>query len=366
VAGTYTANIFAASTGGSALATSGNIVVGNVVATGATVTAPSTGTVGTAITATVTLTPSNATAYACLNNGSDILPRTQFTGTSVNLTPTTAGTDTVKIYAASTGGSALATSGNIVISAASAPSINGGVSPMMVLDASVASHVTSDTGFTTPQTTNGGEVSGWKDSTSNGYNYSASSAGTLVTNSQNGLNGILFTSSALNGPSALAGAVYTATQTGGNGLTMAFVFNAGAYNGAPYIFQCADAGFSERIGLRLDGYADDNDILVLTMNGYYQAASPSSGLCIVIVTFNPSTTVVNTYVNNLTPASQSGYQVSGGDALSITQLGLCGGGATPVTFYEVDIWNTLASGTGGTSPTGDIAAIMSYLNTKWG
>ena len=82
---------------------------------------PTTGTAGTAITGvTDTLTPTTATAFACLYTAAaDVGSRVAFTGTAVPaLTPTTAASYTIRLYAAATGGVALAESAAIAVAAA--------------------------------------------------------------------------------------------------------------------------------------------------------------------------------------------------------------------------------------------------------
>jgi hypothetical protein len=117
-----TIGIYASSTGGSPLVSSGSI---NVVqaATGATLAGiPTTGTGGIALNmsgATAALTPSGSTAYAVLSvSGSDEGSRVAFTGSAPPaLIPLGAGTYLYKAYGALTGGSALATSPSITVAA---------------------------------------------------------------------------------------------------------------------------------------------------------------------------------------------------------------------------------------------------------
>ena len=82
------------------------------VPTNASVNAPITG-------VTDTLTPANAMAFACLyTSAADVGSRVAFTGTAVPaLTPTTAASYTIRLYAAATGGVALAESAAIAVSA---------------------------------------------------------------------------------------------------------------------------------------------------------------------------------------------------------------------------------------------------------
>lgn len=126
--GSYAAKIYAAATGGVALATSSTITVtaAPIAATAATLAnIPTTGTAGTPLTmgtASDTLTPGGATAYAVLFTGSaDEGSRVSFTGTTPpTLTPATAASYTYRVYAAPTGGTALATSPAITVAAGGA------------------------------------------------------------------------------------------------------------------------------------------------------------------------------------------------------------------------------------------------------
>ena len=120
--GTATIAIYAAATGGTALATSGSITVGGVAATAATFSSvPTTGTSGTALASggTVTFTPSGSAGYVVLHNGTAEQGSrvSASTGALPSLTPSAAGTFTVKAFAALTGGTALATSPSITVAA---------------------------------------------------------------------------------------------------------------------------------------------------------------------------------------------------------------------------------------------------------
>lgn len=373
-AGSYTVEEFAALTGGTALATSAPIPV-TIVATAATVTAPATATTGMPITtATATLTPAGATGYACLNNGADIGTRIAFTGTvPPQFTATATGTDTIKIYAALTGGSALATSGNITVSAPAnaTPTINGGVVASMVLDASVASHVTSDTGFTTPQTTNGGAVNGWKDASGNGFNFSNTGSGAiLVTNSQNGLNGITFPMGGspvtlnLTGSQATAlGALFASATTG---VTVAMVceYTTTAPSGAAELFHITtSSGPGVVVGPIFSQFSGVGNFGA----GEPLGAAVANTLNMVVMTFNPVTFVGNIWINGVAVASNTSTTNFTTSVFTGVQVGNGSGGSTDATntIYEIDIWPTIAGGTGGATPTGDIATIFNYLNAKW-
>lgn len=136
--GSSTIKIWAASTGGTALATSAAFTV-TVTATSSTLSGfPTTGTAGQALNlsgATISLAPSNATAYAALHDGSaEVGSRTSFTGsTPPTKTPGASGTFTYRVYAQDTGGSPLVTSAAITVASSSTPTLNiTGVTPVGV------------------------------------------------------------------------------------------------------------------------------------------------------------------------------------------------------------------------------------------
>lgn len=92
------------------------------VATAATISnVPTTGTAGAALTGgTVVLIPAGSTAYAALYTvGADVGTRQAVTGSTIpSLTPASAGSVTLRIYATGTGGTALAESATITVAAA--------------------------------------------------------------------------------------------------------------------------------------------------------------------------------------------------------------------------------------------------------
>ena len=95
-----------------------------ITAAGGTITAPTAPTINIASSLPVTVTGSgNPTVYASITSGgTEQLPRVAvaFGATSVNLTPTVAASSTASLYAAATGGTALATSAAFTVGAAAA------------------------------------------------------------------------------------------------------------------------------------------------------------------------------------------------------------------------------------------------------
>ena len=375
--GNYLAKLYAALSGGTALATSAVIAVA-VPATAASLAGvPSTGTVGTAISGiTLSLTPANATAYMVVTaNGTPGARVAVTAGALPSFTPSATGTDTIQIYAGASGGSALVTSSNITISGAAAPKVAGTVSPMLVLDASSSGAVTSDAALATPQTTNNGAVLGWKDGSGSGYNLTQTTAGnaaSFVANSQNGLPGVAFPSGTgvLNGTSALAAALQAAGFNGGAGCTIALVFKYSALPSSYTLLMAQKPGasyFADGFGYSTLNATVHNN----TAGGYDNAVDnspPAAGTLVKqIITLQPSTGTLNSYVNSAAGANAT-YNQTDPDTYSQFQLGDTGltAGDPVFTVYELDVWPGLASGTGGASPTGDIAAIMTYLTNKWG
>jgi len=59
--------------------------------------------------------------------------------------------------------------------------------------------------------------------------------------------------------------------------------------------------------------------------------------------------------------------LNNGASFSTVQLtNLTYSAAQNINLAEFDVWPSAASGAGGASPTGDVAAILNYLENVWG
>jgi hypothetical protein len=363
--GSYVIAIYAASTGGTALVNSSAITV-TVLATAATISgAPSTATAGTAITGvTDTLTPSGATGYAVLNNGSaDVGSRIAFTGTNVpSLTPSAAGTDTIMIYATLTGGSPLATSSAITVSAnASSPPalVTGSLAPNMVLDASKSNVLFQDTGFATPATTNGAVIGGWKDSGPNGYNFTGASGNgfTLQTGAKNGLNGVVSAGAAtyidFSGPTTLGNIIRDIVQgsTGSVTIAAATVGNNTAHN-----LPIFSDGSINGIGCNSGAYVQTN--YNNGTNNPHVFVSGVAGYQRDIFIWNAATGIMSVSQNGGTLNTLAFTPTT--DTVTWTPtLGNSTGNNYNLVYLEIDMWLGAANST-------DITNINNYFVTKWG
>ncbi len=387
--GSYTARVYAAATGGTALAASAAIPVTDP-ATGATTpaNAPATGSQGLPISGlTTTLTPSDGTAYAALFvGGAQEGSSYPFTGTAIPaLTPENSGSYTVEVLSAATGGSALATSAAIAVAGSQAPpALASGTAVSMRLDTTVQSSVTSDSAYTTPQTTQGGVVRGWQDVEGNySFNQTVSGdAGSLATNVANGNNAVRFLPASgvhfLNGPASLGQVIHDAVRNVGSGITIALVVKPLAITGTPLFLQATDPsgsyfkiyGVMNGSGQFIYAYYFNNS------EGGTQSVTQVSGpgLFKIVLTLNATQTGTSgnmgVYINAITPQPVAQYNSSYDPSTTFgtVQIGqaVSTNGSDTVEILEFDVWPDVATGSGGASPTGDVATIMSYLTGKWG
>ncbi len=327
-----------------------------------------------------------STAYLVWIRGQvETTSRIAISGITASITAPAAGGYTLAIYDNMSAGAGAQLAVVIVTIPSIGPAPDNSLSsigipnPIVLFDASNPQTLFSDAGFVSPQTTGGGVVRGFRDTSGNGYdlNQPGASAPTLALAVQNSRNGLLFSKSATQFLQQASNAWIGALQ--GSPLTALVIFKmvTDATSGSPYVAASisnsgnpdAHNAFSVNASTTVtpNVQAARHSATFGSAKDTSLGASAKNLLLKVIARFDASGNLIHAIVNghsDVAAATVGPYSGGGLAAWDTFLLGNQPAASTPFYLdgyvFEVNLWSSFLS-----DPT-KLANLGAYADSKWG